>query len=328
MSNSPFPSPLLVPSFSSKGNLFICQGDRYISDNYSLLKALDLRVSQSYLISAYDYYYGFLPDDPAELPDTEYLFVDSGGYETSMGFEANEQNKYNYHVCPWDSEKMQSVYSDLYQAPNLINSKLIFTTFDLYQGFSTQLNSAIELRRLYPNAIISFLVKPHQCLSLSKILKEFSSKTDSLKNISILGFTEKELGYTVVERLTNLSRIRLLLNKLNWEGSIHLFGGLEPNLIRLYYFAGADIFDGLSWQRFRFRDGTNLFNPGLFDPSHDEIVNRFQMMQDNLSVLYEMALDLSGDPTKRAVITNRLYKYLLSNRAASLKEIEEKGALL
>lgn len=42
--------PLLVPSFSSKGNLLIPQSDgTYRSDNYSLLQSLDTRISKLYL---------------------------------------------------------------------------------------------------------------------------------------------------------------------------------------------------------------------------------------------------------------------------------------
>lgn len=59
--------PLLVPSFSSKGNLFILNGEgQYVSDNYELLQTLDVRVSKSYLISAYDIYYGFMPKEPED----------------------------------------------------------------------------------------------------------------------------------------------------------------------------------------------------------------------------------------------------------------------
>ena len=76
--------PLLVPSFSSKGNLLLRQPDgTYISDNYSLLQKLDSRVSKSYLVSAYDVYYGLMPRNPHDMPETEYLFIDSGGYETN-----------------------------------------------------------------------------------------------------------------------------------------------------------------------------------------------------------------------------------------------------
>ena len=74
--------PLLIPSFSSKGNLLIpCQDGKYVSDNYDLLQVLDVRVSNSYLVSAYDIFYGYMPQDPKEWPNTDYLFIDSGGYE-------------------------------------------------------------------------------------------------------------------------------------------------------------------------------------------------------------------------------------------------------
>ena len=100
--------PLFVPSFSSKGNLLLRQPDEtYISDNYSLLQGLDLRVSKSYLVSAYDIYYGLMPRKPRDMPETEYLFIDSGGYETNDSFDLSGRNKFNYHVMPWDKDKMK-----------------------------------------------------------------------------------------------------------------------------------------------------------------------------------------------------------------------------
>ena len=45
--------PLLVPSFSSKGNILLPTPNKtYVSDNFELLKKLDIRVFETYLISA------------------------------------------------------------------------------------------------------------------------------------------------------------------------------------------------------------------------------------------------------------------------------------
>jgi len=41
------------------------------------------------------------------MPETEYLFIDSGGYETNDSFDLSGRNKFNYHVMPWDKDKMK-----------------------------------------------------------------------------------------------------------------------------------------------------------------------------------------------------------------------------
>ena len=104
--------PLFVPSFSSKGNLLIPRKDEtYVSDNYDLLQVLDVRVSNSYLLSAYDVFYGFMPQDPNDWPYTDYLFIDSGGYEINDTYDLSERNKFNYNVFDWDIDKMKQVYA-------------------------------------------------------------------------------------------------------------------------------------------------------------------------------------------------------------------------
>lgn len=116
--------PLLVPSFSSKGNLLIPTEDGGCqSDNYELLQVLDTRVSRSYLVSAYDIYYGFMPKDPNEWPDTDYLFVDSGGYEINDSYDLSERNRFNYKVYPWDFEKMKEVYHRISSSPKFSNTR-------------------------------------------------------------------------------------------------------------------------------------------------------------------------------------------------------------
>lgn len=149
--------PLFVPSFSSKGNLLLCQPDgTYISDNYSLLQELDLRVSKSYLVSAYDIYYGLMPRNPRDMPETEYLFIDSGGYETNDSFDLSERNKFNYHVMPWDKDKMKEIYSSIISCPKFQNAVTILSIHDTLGSFEQQLAEALSLGKEFPNAIINF----------------------------------------------------------------------------------------------------------------------------------------------------------------------------
>lgn len=284
--------PLLVPSFSSKGNLLIQQPDEtYISDNYSLLQSLDARISKSYLVSAYDIYYGLMPQDPNDWPETDYLFIDSGGYEINDSFDLSERNKFNYHVSPWDIDKMKMIYSMVVACPKFQNSVIVLSSYDKLGSFEQQLSGALLLIKEYPHSIINFLVKI--CFSIEKLLDGIAEKKETLRSIQIIGFTEKELGDTVKERLLNLIKIKRRLISCGWHGNIHIFGGLEPSLVKLYYVAGADIFDGLSWQRMVYRNSASPFNPETFYISLTEYENKFLMMIDNLSIFQDISNTLS-----------------------------------
>ena len=290
--------PLLVPSFSSKGNLFLHTKDgKYVSDNYSLLQALDIKVSKTYLLSAYDIYYGFMPNDPNELPDTDYLFIDSGGYEISDAFDLSERNKFNYSVLPWDVEKMKAVYRKICTCGKFKNTTIILSGYDEQGPLNKQLKEIQLLKYEFPNAILNYIIRIG--CPIRELLIEIKREKEYLSDTLILGFPEKDLGSTVCERLQNLILIKKSLLDCGWSGYIHLFGGLEPNLVKLYFLAGADIFDGLSWQRVRYRNDSNLYSPehSLIDMSEEE--NKYLMMTDNLAVLSNITGELSILSNKR-----------------------------
>lgn len=307
-------TPLLIPSFSSKGNLFIPSRDgKYVSDNYELLQVLDVRVSNSYLISAYDIFYGYMPQDPNEWPNTDYLFIDSGGYEISDNYDLCERNKFNYKVHPWDIGKMKQVYHTVTSCPKFSNSTFVLSGFDLLGPFEDQLTSILKLAEEFPNTLVNFIIKP--VFPFEHLLDCIKVNIEALHSIPILGLTEKELGDTVQKRLLNLISLRKLLDSLNWNGKIHVLGGLEPNLSILYYFAGADIFDGLSWQRIRYQTNSTLWDPFVYNISHNEFENKYIMMIDNLSALRDLSNDLS------CAVDNR------SNKMMRLEELLKKSEL-
>lgn len=311
--------PLFVPSFSSKGNLFIpTESGALVSDNYDLLKALGIRVSNSYLVSAYDIYYGYIPTNPEDWPYTDYLFVDSGGYEISDAYDLSERNKFNYNVQPWDKEKMKQVYHMILSCPKFNNSTIVLSGFDLIASFEEQLVSILELADEFPNAILNFLVKI--TFPFSDLLDIIKKNYERIRSIKIIGLTEKEMGNTVYERLLNLISLKKLLNSLGWNGVIHIFGGLEPNLSKLYYVAGADIFDGLSWQKVRYGANASLFAPNCYNIALGEYENKYLMMIDNLAALHEMANDLLDGPEMRLERMNRLAD-MLNDGEASIQTI-------
>ena len=301
--------PLFIPSFSSKGNLMILNSKmQYVSDNYSLLKALDIRISKAYLISAYDIYYGLMPQDFSEWPYTEYLFIDSGGYETNESFDLSERNKYNYKVFPWNFHKMNTIYQRITSSSYFKNSNIILSSFDNICSFHDQIISAYQLKKQFHNATIDFIVKIN--FPISELIQSIRDNYSVLENFLILGFTEKELGCTIQERLLNLISIRHCLNNYGWHGYIHIFGGLEPNLAKLFYYAGADIFDGLSWQRIRYENNSTLYDPNKYIISYDEYDNKLLMMADNLSYMQSLSNMLSTSTDHREIYTAKIQKLL------------------
>ena len=185
-------------------------------------------------------------------------------------------------------------------------------------SFDKQLTEAVSLSKEFPNAVINFIIK--KCFPFEHLLDKIDQTKNSLQSIQIIGITEKELGNTVRDRLKNLIQIKKRLISSGWNGSIHIFGGLEPNLAKLYYIAGADIFDGLSWQRMFYRNNASLYNPESFFISLPEHENKFLMMVDNLSILQEVSNNLSTLFDMRTTKMNLLESNLFSE-GMTIKEL-------
>lgn len=310
--------PLFVPSFSSKGNLFLPKGNkRYVSDNYDLVNVLGIRLAESYLLSAYDIYYGFVPENPSDWPETKYLFVDSGGYETNDSFDLSERNKFNYRVMPWNERMMQEVYERVCSTPKFEDTTIILSGFDQQKPVDDQLESFTLLQQQFPATVINHLIKITD--GMDAVVNTLVGHTN-LQGIQILGFTEKELGRTLNERLHNVISVRKQLLKAGWNGCIHIFGGLAPSIMKLYYAAGADIFDGLSWQRIRYRGNSTLYDPLHFYASATEEENKLWMMIDNLAVLQSIKNDLSLFCEQRTQLCDQL-EHMLTDHNLSVYEL-------
>jgi hypothetical protein len=81
-----------------------------------------------------------------------------------------------------------------------------------------------------------------------------------LNRLHVIGVTEKELGGSVKERMISIARIRRALMGAQLDNiPIHVFGSLDTVSTPLYFVAGADIFDGLTWLRFSFHNGLTVY---------------------------------------------------------------------
>jgi queuine/archaeosine tRNA-ribosyltransferase len=81
--------------------------------------------------------------------------------------------------------------------------------------------------------------------SLPKLVFEVTKKLKP----QLIAIPERELGDGLLERITNIVKIREQLNKLAYYQPVHILGTGDPIVIPFFIAAGADSFDGLEWCR-------------------------------------------------------------------------------
>lgn len=237
-------TPLLVPSFSSRG----------FPDISGIHESTRGEIFEASLVSAYDIGHGLLAGQDVYCSDV--LFVDSGGYEAKPTYDPGEVYHDDRSGRPWSLEEYQTVLDGLSPL-----SQLVAVSFD-HAGpkpFAEQVKDARTLFRTYPKYASDFLCKPEQdsaFVDVDSLAREIDAVTESF---SLLGVTEKELGGSMLERCRNLLRVRSALLEAGSEMPIHIFGCMEPLSIISYFLCGADVFDGLTWLRLAFSDSLPLY---------------------------------------------------------------------
>ena len=252
-------TPLLVPSFSSKA----------VVDVDAIFEALRPSITESFLVSAYDVKYSNvkLPNSPL----AEVLFLDSGGYEVSKDIEAMEPLYPVPIPKTWTTEKYRGVLEDV--DPILPTFVTAFDHPALKRTIPQQIHAAIEIFKDFPKLGREILFKP-ECESQHSVpIPMLSSQVSNFAEFDIVGVTETELGGTFLERMANIARIRSAMASQKITKPIHIFGSLDPVSTPLYFLAGADIFDGLSWLRFAYKNDLAVYHKnhsplqfGITDP--------------------------------------------------------------
>lgn len=232
-------TPILVPSFSS--NISYFEQKTKLQELYDGLKESTPYTS---LISAYDLHTEKLSYDSIKYSDL--TFIDSGNYEY-MNKENNESE--------WHFEHYKTVLKKLQPT-----STICIISFDEYRRYKDQIRNAEVLFEQYPDALHDFLLKPEQDpKDINEYIWDFGEikqNIDNINNFDIIGVTDKDLGFNLLERCQNLISLRELLGT---EKPIHLFGCDDPQTVLLYNIIGADIFDGTAWTRFYFWRGHAVY---------------------------------------------------------------------
>jgi len=237
-------TPLLLPSFSSKG----------FPQVRGIMNLMAEFITSPILVSAYDIHYRLISD---KITFSQLLFLDSGGYEARIEHDLSETYGKLHKPKPWRRPLYEGVLSRW-------SSKwpTIAVSFDSPAKFLTlskQIASAIEFQERYPRLLWEFLVKPESAGDNLAPVEKLIRKVDQLRRFAVVGITEKELDDSLFGAMTKIARLRMAMDAAGVSVPIHIFGSLDALTTVLYFLAGAEVFDGLTWLRFGYRDGRTIY---------------------------------------------------------------------
>lgn len=238
-------TPLLLPSFSSKG----------FPEVQNILATTKEAIDGEILISAYDVAHGHIkgPFDFAQS-----IFLDSGGYEASQDVELSEIKHQPYVPADWTLEQFKKVTREW-------DSKrpTVFVSYDHPNERVTTLEQIERAEQTLPNGDGRFreiLFKPETEEADETNVEAIVGNIHRVATFDAVGVTEKEIGSSLRARLVSVARIRKALDDAGLGNKpIHVFGSLDTISTPLYFIAGADIFDGLTWLRFAYHDGMTIY---------------------------------------------------------------------
>lgn len=285
-------TPMLVPSLSSRVNI----------EYKKTLDVLSEVITGPFLLSAYDFYY---TNPFPKITFSELVFFDSGGYESAIEKEVEEFGLYKPDPFDWNREKhSEAVDRFVEEIPKVIIS---YDHPSERMTIAKQIDRANELFRGKEGIIKELLIKPESAGSRRINIHGFYENIEKIQDFDILGFTEKELGKSILDRMVAIARIRQHLEEHSIDIPLHIFGSLDTITTPLYYISGADIFDGLSWLRFVFDEGEthyiNTYGPVKFGIHENSDGVWIRSVYQNYNYLGRLKINLehfqsTGDFTK------------------------------
>ncbi len=300
-------TPILIPSFSSR-----------IPNVEKIFRAGEEFIDGPILISAYDVRHKHL-SPPFDFGNA--IFLDSGGYEASIDSDLSDVSSSPAQGKDWTENEHMSVLSDwVSKVPAVIIS---YDHPKVRLSLPKQIAAAADLA-LPKNALREILIKPETEDQHFVQIDSIRKNIHGLSRFDVIGVTEKEIGNSVLERMEHIATMRLALNKAGIESPIHVFGSLDTITTLFYFVAGADIFDGLTWLRYAFKDGRTLYRQdfGITDLG---IAAKFPRVEAlcwarNYQYMKEMELEM-----RRFLKGNdfRVFKYHSDKLKAAFQSVEE-----
>lgn len=292
-----FATPLTIPSFSSRA-----KPPTPLSEFFAETLA---EIVGPILISAYDVANAPADNGATNIADEiidaapSFVLLDSGGYEANWNARAERAGLIRVGSAPsWCRDHHAEVLS---QWPTEV--PLLAVTFDIPDerpSLDEQIRAAEDLVARFSSHTIELLLKPP---SDSFHIDELSGFAPRLAKFPVIGLTEDEMGPSMADRLRFLAAFRDLLDATGSSVPIHVFGGLDPMMTPLYFAAGADIFDGLSWLRYAYAGQVGIYDKSFVAteyPTGDQDTELWRMRLRNIQALVDLQLALvafagSGD---------------------------------
>jgi len=251
----------LVPAFSSKGFPFRTKKGRQYSDVTNAISLMGPFLDDAFLVSAYDLHHRFLDRPQRFFTKPELVFIDSGGYELSPYWDSTEPaHPSRADPAPFSIDDYRAVLHKLPTRP-----QYVVASYDWSQRgaeVASQITAAQQFFHEYPHCLSDFILKPPPMKTKRAAFLDIDAviaHVGKLRAFDIIGVTEKELGKNLLERLRALAKLRGAMDREGLRSPIHIWGGLDPVLTPLYFFAGAEIFDGVSWLRYAFHEGVAVY---------------------------------------------------------------------
>lgn len=276
-------TPMLLPSFSSRLTLDV-------ADTLNFLAEI---VKGPFLVSAYDFLY-YIEEFPA-MTFSDLIFLDSGGYESSIESEISELGFYKPESLEWNEKlHLEAVQKWDPEIPTVVIS---YDHPRKRETLDVQIENANKLFEKKNNVLRELLIKPNPSNRYVE-MDVVGEKIEQLEKFDIIGFTEKELGPSILERMKNIARFQKQMIECGLNKPVHVFGSLDPITTPLYYFSGADIFDGLSWLRYSYdkKTGNSVYMNSFGPKEHGIHVNmnsiRTSSIYANYHYLRRLEIDL------------------------------------
>ncbi len=303
-SNKVLSTPTYFPAISS------------VEKNKKIENLIELIIKSSFpqmLISAFDYHYFFkknkkLVSSLNKYSKKNFLFVDSGGYESYWNQEKNWKEILYKKTIP----KIKSDFHTSYDEEN--NSKEKLEKF---------FDRIIDGGSLFPSSQYIPIFHAENSQTLLETLKTFLSEYPFA--INFIAVREKELGFTISERAKTVFQIRKIIDKAGGDQILHVLGAGHPLSIALYSYCGADSFDSTDWFNHTMdmkagilRDISQLELVSGVSPSVEKIKNPYvRMVVHNLDSYYAYMKKI------QAMIKNNTLKQFLNSHKISNQVIKE-----
>lgn len=257
-------TPLLIPGLSSRAlgpmpfqgspgsdpEMTTCS----IVHSESLVHGID----ESLLVSAYDIHHGLLVESAAfssgfeqsRYSQPRVLMVDSGWYEKNGAPPAGQFAGDLKKPLPWEETDYELTIDGFDRA-----LRPIVVSWDHAGTYDEQISHAQAFFGARTTVASTLLLKPPSGLRFHRLEKLSDEDVARLRAFDIIGVTDREIGESVLDRLVAIAQLRQKLNSVQVSSPVHVFGGLDPLHTPLYFAAGAEVFDGIGWVRYAYREG-------------------------------------------------------------------------